>query len=263
MTATQTRIVDADIQLTALSSSGKSISAKLSEISHPSTPDESAQPRISLSDSYDPEICTADIRIIPSKPASNVPLRLRARNILSNKIARRSFQAMVIFSTITLLYQLISLIPAFQGALAASQGLQLQVKGESNSRQSLAYGFLSECANRKVCASSARSGIAEYIVKAQNLPLGSDCLKYLTMTPKAPPDMDNWMIDPPGSNTSTAFVARRNITVSLKQLNQSRQISTPKAEKTSSRDFWAIELYNLRSWVLMSAPLLVWLICVR
>jgi hypothetical protein len=57
---------------------------------------------------------------------------------------------MVILGTITLFYQFVSLVPAFQGALAASRGLQVQIEGENDSRQSLAYGFLSECANRKV-----------------------------------------------------------------------------------------------------------------
>ncbi len=41
---------------------------------------------------------------------------------------------------------------AFQGALAASRGLLVQIQSEVDSRQSLAYGFLSDCANRMVCA---------------------------------------------------------------------------------------------------------------
>jgi hypothetical protein len=149
MTALKTQITEADIRLTALSPAGKLLSAKPPETNPTSQPSSLAQPRTSLSSSYDPEICIASITTI-NKPASNVPLRFRVREVLSNKMARRSLQAMVIFGTITLFYQFISLVPAFQGALAASQGLRVQVESETDSRQSLTYGFLSECANRKV-----------------------------------------------------------------------------------------------------------------
>lgn len=151
MIATQTQTAEADIQLAALSSAGKPIPAKPSKTSQTSPSDDFAPPRASLSDSYDPEICTANVRIIPGKPTSSKSLRLRIRDIQSNKIARRSFLAMLILGTITILYQFISLVPAFQEALAVSQGLHIQVKGETDSRQNLAYGFLAECANRRVC----------------------------------------------------------------------------------------------------------------
>jgi hypothetical protein len=78
-------------------------------------------------------------------------MRLRVFDIKSNKIARRTLQAMVIIGAATLLYQFVSLFPAFQGAFATSRGLEVQIQGEADTRQGLAYAFLSECANRKVC----------------------------------------------------------------------------------------------------------------
>src|SRR5450756_737709 len=39
--------------------------------------------------------------------------------------------------------------------------------------------------------------VANRWVQLQNLPVGPDCLKYLAMTPKAPSDIDKWMMDPP------------------------------------------------------------------
>lgn len=36
--------------------------------------------------------------------------------------------------------------------------------------------------------------------KSQKLPLGPDCTKYLTTTPKAPVDIEEWLINPPSDN---------------------------------------------------------------
>ncbi|PVH82259.1 hypothetical protein DL98DRAFT_530361 [Cadophora sp. DSE1049] len=112
------------------------------------------------------------------KRVAHVPIRNRIRNLRSKKLARRSLQTIFIFSILTLVYQGISLIPAFQSARSARLQLQME-RSDEGGRQTLAYGFLSECANRK----------------AQGLPLGTDCLIYLSKTPKAPWDMDKWMAD--------------------------------------------------------------------
>jgi hypothetical protein len=53
-------------------------------------------------------------------------------------------------AVVTTIYYGASLVPAFQGAMAATRGLQLQIESESDSRQTVAYGFLQECGNRKV-----------------------------------------------------------------------------------------------------------------
>jgi hypothetical protein len=45
-------------------------------------------------------------------------------------------------------------------------------------------------------------GFAHPVIKNQNLLLGPDCEKYLTKSPKAPPDIDKWMnADSPGKKT--------------------------------------------------------------
>lgn len=45
-------------------------------------------------------------------------------------------------------------------------------------------------------------GFAHPVIKSQNLLLGPDCEKYLTKSPKAPPDIDKWMnADSPGTKT--------------------------------------------------------------
>jgi hypothetical protein len=147
---TRTQTAETGTELVVLSSSGKSLSGV------PSAhglflPVECAQSTTSLSNSHDPENCAATERDIGRKSASD-HIRSRLRDINSNKIARRTLQAMVIIGTITLIYQIVSLGPAFQGALAASRGLHVQIQSEADSRQSLAYGFLSDCANRMVCA---------------------------------------------------------------------------------------------------------------
>lgn len=60
------------------------------------------------------------------------------------------------------------------------------------------------------------------------------------MTPKAPPDIDKWMIDPPGSNISTSLLIARNLVAPLIQLNQSLSDPVPEYEVDTapSRGFW-------------------------
>lgn len=140
---------ESGFELAALSCAGKVVLAQPSPAVQTSAVDETSQSRISLSDSYDPEICTATVRNIGAKSTSK-SLRLIQRDIKSNKIARRTLQTMIVFGVIGSLYYIISLVPQFQSVNAAIFGVQIQAKGETDSRQAIAYEFLSECANRKV-----------------------------------------------------------------------------------------------------------------
>jgi hypothetical protein len=73
-------------------------------------------------------------------------------------------------------------------------------------------------------------------MQTQNLPLGADCLKYLELTPKAPADIDKWMIDPPAANASDSILAVRTIEPSdVPQLNETLPIPTPGAQQLPSR----------------------------
>jgi hypothetical protein len=145
-----TQTAEPGTELRALPLAGESMLKGSSAASRSSLSEESVTSRRSLSDSYDPEIWTAAIRNIPRSSASD-RMRLRVQDIKSNKIARRTLQATVIIGAVTLLYQFVSLFPAFQSAFATSRGLEVQIQGEADSRQELTYAFLSECANRKVC----------------------------------------------------------------------------------------------------------------
>jgi hypothetical protein len=135
-----------EIPLQVLSSAGKA----LPEL--PSTPlEESLEYPASDSESYDSILHTATkSHFIKVEPATNLPLRVRIRKILSNKIARRCLHITIWMAVVTTIYYGASLVPAFQGAMAATRGLQLQIESESDSRQTVAYGFLQECGNRKV-----------------------------------------------------------------------------------------------------------------
>jgi hypothetical protein len=141
-----------EIPLQALSSAGKT----LPEL--PSTPlVESLEYLGSDSESYDSVLHTATkSRFIKVEPATNLPLRVRVRKIFSNKIARRTLQIAFWMAVVTTIYYGTSLVPAFQGAVAATRGLQIQIESESDSRQTVAYGFLQECGNRKVSIMSSR-----------------------------------------------------------------------------------------------------------
>jgi hypothetical protein len=73
-------------------------------------------------------------------------------------------------------------------------------------------------------------------MQTQNLPLGADCLKYLELTPKAPADIDKWMIDPLAANASDSVLAVRTIEPShVPQLNETVPIPTPRAQQLPSR----------------------------
>jgi hypothetical protein len=62
------------------------------------------------------------------------------------------------------------------------------------------------------------------------------------MTPKDPPDINKWMVDPPTSNISSSLLIANNLAMSLRQFNQSLPITTSATAKTSS--FWPAALYN-------------------
>ncbi|CZR54584.1 uncharacterized protein PAC_04468 [Phialocephala subalpina] len=123
-------------------------------------------------------------------------------------LARRTFWATLAFGVLTLIYEAVSLLPAFHSSLSAAQGVNLQVKSEADSRQALAYSFLQECENRK----------------AQNLPLGEDCIKNLAKTPKAPPDIDDWLMDAPVSRLRAFMLMVRSVLVFAKRAENNRNV---------------------------------------
>jgi hypothetical protein len=143
-----------EIPLQALSSAGKA----LPEL--PSTPLAEYLEYLGLdSESYDSVLHTAtESRFIKVEPATNLPLRARVRTILSNKIARLTLKIAFWMAVVTTIYYGTSLVPAFQGSVAATRGLQIQIESESDSRQTVAYGFLQECGNRNVSIMSSRYG---------------------------------------------------------------------------------------------------------
>ncbi len=152
MAGMQPPAADEGLELTALSTHGESTSEEPLEPSQSASTIEIAQSRPPLSDSYgieNAEICAAAIRTIPHNSASD-RIRLRVRDIKSNKIARRTLQTMIVIGALTVLYQFVSLFPAFQSGFAASRGLEVQLQGQADERQSLVYRFLTECDNRKV-----------------------------------------------------------------------------------------------------------------
>ncbi|KAF8857577.1 hypothetical protein BDZ45DRAFT_726623 [Acephala macrosclerotiorum] len=109
-------------------------------------------------------------------------------------LARQTFWATLAFGVLTLLYEAVSLLPAFHSSWSAAQGVSLQVKSEADSRQALAYSFLQECENRNT----------------QNLPLGEDCIRNLAKTPKAPPDIDDWLMVAPASRSRALMLTVRD-----------------------------------------------------
>lgn len=57
---------------------------------------------------------------------------------------------MLIFGILNIIYQATSLVPAFRSSVVAAQALGMQGDTARDGRQSLTYGFLQECGNRKV-----------------------------------------------------------------------------------------------------------------
>lgn len=174
--------------------------------------------RASLADSYNGEIYEADAaRFIPVESARNWPLRAQVRSILRNGVARRTLHVTVLFGIVTIIYQGISLIPSFGG-------IEYLARSDVTSRQTVAYAFLQECANHKVRTRTTARIVGIYQLHADewpqlyNLPLGPDCLKYLAMTPKAPPDIDKWMVDPPPSIPMKIRRAAREIILAARKI---------------------------------------------
>ncbi|KAH7417646.1 hypothetical protein BKA64DRAFT_740118 [Cadophora sp. MPI-SDFR-AT-0126] len=159
-----------DIQMAALPHAARPLPRSSRTLSLPSNP--------ILPSLKDPEICLTNYQNQPrTRTGRPRIICLPKLNLLNRKLARLTFQAMVIFGVITIVYQGISLIPAFQSSRSALRALSIQWQSARDSRQTLAFGFLQECANRK----------------EQGLPLGNDCEKYLARTPKAPPDIEDWL----------------------------------------------------------------------
>jgi len=57
---------------------------------------------------------------------------------------------MIVLGIFGLIYEFTSLGPQFWGAHSAARGLEVQMQAGTDARQSTAYVFLAECANRKV-----------------------------------------------------------------------------------------------------------------
>lgn len=93
---------------------------------------------------------------------------------------------MIVIGALTVLYQFVSLFPAFRNWVAASRGLQVPIQEEADSRQSLVYEFLALCENRKVWEPlDFVADLAYAPVQSQNLPLGPDCEKFLGAYPQS------------------------------------------------------------------------------
>lgn len=76
---------------------------------------------------------------------------ISAQNESWNKtFAKRTFHLTLAFGVLTLIYEAVSLFPAFHSSLSAIQGVNLQAKSEADSRQALTYSFLAECETRQV-----------------------------------------------------------------------------------------------------------------
>ncbi|KAE8449083.1 hypothetical protein EG329_008466 [Mollisiaceae sp. DMI_Dod_QoI] len=125
----------------------------------------------------------------------------RQKETKPRSLAKRTFQVTLAFGILTLIYEAVSVLPAYHSALSAAEGVNLQVKSEADSRQALAYSFLQECENRKI----------------QNLTLGDDCIINLAKTPKAPPDIDDWLMEAPASRLKAFMLMMRNIALPMRQ----------------------------------------------
>jgi hypothetical protein len=210
MTATKTRTGQENIHLSALSQAGRSSSSTTSPTALTAAPGVPPPCRASIAESYDGEIREATrSRLVTVEPANSRPLRVKTGWILKNGIPRRTLHVTVLFGIVGIVYYGVSLIPPFEG-------LRYQGESNANNRQTMAYAFLQECATRKVrklprprSLESPKRDVNEWL-QLQNLPLGRDCIKYLAMTPKAPPDIDIWMVDPPVSNTKKMRLLIRN-----------------------------------------------------
>lgn len=150
MTAVETE-TEESTELAALSADGKNIVPEALVTSALSQ-----RNGVSISDSYvsydDAEIGEAvSVPLKKVEPATNLPLRIRVRKVLSNNIARRTLQVAIGALIVTVIYNGINLIPAFEGVAATQAGLHIQGKSEQNGRQSVIQAFIAECRGRKVC----------------------------------------------------------------------------------------------------------------
>lgn len=81
-----------------------------------------------------------------------------------------------------------------------------------------------------------------------DLPLGPDCIKYLSKTPKAPHDIDNWMIDIPESNSTGLFLAVRGPELAKREVQQNHTVPSPSMSIAEDR---ALNWWNVAFWVMV------------
>jgi hypothetical protein len=81
-----------------------------------------------------------------------------------------------------------------------------------------------------------------------NLPLGPDCIKYLSKTPKAPHDIDNWMIDIPESNSTRLSLVVRGLELTKQEVQQNHTVSST---STSTVEDWTLNWWNIAFWVMV------------
>jgi hypothetical protein len=81
-----------------------------------------------------------------------------------------------------------------------------------------------------------------------NLPLGPDCIKYLSRTPKAPHDIDNWMIGTPESNSTGLSLGVRGLELAKREVQQNHTVSST---STSTAEDWTLNWWNVAFWVMV------------
>jgi hypothetical protein len=87
------------------------------------------------------------------------------------------------------------------------------------------------------------------------LPLGPDCIKYLSKTPKAPHDIDSWMVDLPASNSTNSALAARDILPMKQEAAQNYTIPAfPNPTTENGRRAWtafALVVMIVVTWLLL------------
>ena len=92
----------------------------------------------SPSGSSSPEALTATK--ISLKKVQRPILRATLRDVMSNNIARHTLKTSITFGVLTMMYYVISLVPAFRAAGAAVRTLEMQIKSGDDSVREVAVG---------------------------------------------------------------------------------------------------------------------------
>jgi hypothetical protein len=149
-------------------------------------------------------------------------------------IARRTLQAMVVIGTLTLLYQLVSLVPHFKARSQLLGGFSCKFRAKLTVGKASHMAF-SQIVQTEWYAQPTRvSSTTDSIYQSQKQLLGPDCKKYVTMTPKAPPDIEKWVIDPLASNSSSSTLATRDTVLPPSEHDNALQFTTPGTEGVSA-----------------------------